>query len=63
MDRSDNAQERMERDPRNDRRHEDEVVVERPTVIADRRETEWPRVSLERRRGERRRIERMGTDI
>jgi hypothetical protein len=63
MDRSDNAHERVERDPRNDRRHEDEVVVERPAVVADRSEREWPGVSLERRRAERRRIERMGTDI
>jgi hypothetical protein len=63
MDRSDNAHDRVERDPRNDRRHEDEVVVERPAVVADRAETEWPHVTVERRRSERRRIERMGTDI
>ena len=66
---SDNARERepVERDPRNDprRTHADEIVVERPSIVADRpqEDTGWPSVPSERRRSDRRRIERMGTDI
>lgn len=67
MDANENSRGHVERDPRNDprRTHADEVVVERQPVIADRprAESEWPAVEFERRRGERRRIERTGTDI
>jgi hypothetical protein len=67
MDAHENSREHVERDPRNDPRRDrpDEVVVERQPVIADRPrpESDWPSVEFERRRGERRRIERMGTDI
>jgi len=66
---SDNAREReqVERDPRNDprRSHDEEIVVDRPSIVADRsrEDAEWPSVPFERRKTERRRIERMGTDI
>jgi hypothetical protein len=67
MDASQNSREHVERDPRNDprRTHAEEVVIERQPVIADspRAEPEWPAVKFERRRSERRRIERTGTDI
>lgn len=66
---SDNAREReqVERDFRNDprRTHADEIVVDRSPIVADRPqdETAWPTAPFERRRSDRRRIERMGTDI
>jgi hypothetical protein len=65
---SDNSREHVERDPRNDPRshtHADEIVIERKPVVADRQrdDNEWPSAPVERRRSERRRIERMGTDI
>lgn len=65
---SDNSREQVERDSRNDPRshtHADEVLVDRRPIIADRprEENDWPTVPVERRRSDRRRIERMGTDI
>lgn len=65
---SDSSREHVERDPRNDprsRSHPEEVVVDRPPIAADRpqADTGWPGVPIERRHSERRRIERMGTDI
>ena len=68
MNASDNAREHVERDPQNDpraRTHADEVLVEREPIVADRQRDEetWPSVPFERRRSDRRRIERMGTDI
>lgn len=65
---SDNSREHIERDPRNDprsRTHADEIVVDRPPIVADRPQDErgWPTAPGERRHSERRRIERMGTDI
>lgn len=65
---ADNAREPVERDPRNDPRgrpSEGEAEVERKPIVADRAGdgTAWPAVPMERRRTERRRIERMGTDI
>jgi hypothetical protein len=67
MYRSENAHDQIERDPRNDPRgsgRDPEKVVERKSIVADRsREEGWPSVPVDRRRGERRRIERTGTDI
>ena len=66
---SDNSRDRVERDPRNDprgRTQEDEIVIDRKPIVADRSPGEqdlWPAAPVERRRSERRRIERMGTDI
>jgi hypothetical protein len=65
---SDNSREHVERDPRRDprsRTQADEVVVDRPPIVADRprQENIWPTAPVERRHSERRRIERMGTDI
>jgi hypothetical protein len=66
---SDSSREHVERDPRNDprgRAREDEIVIDRKPIVADRTRDEeeaWPAVPAERRRSERRRIERMGTDI
>lgn len=65
---SDSSREQVERNPRNDPRahtHADEVLVDRRPIIADRprEEQDWPTVPVERRRSDRRRIERMGTDI
>jgi hypothetical protein len=68
MYRSDSSHEAVERDPRNDPRRsqaDGEVEIDRKPIVADRSRAEddnWARVP-ERRRGERRRIERMGTDI
>ena len=64
----DSSREHVERDPRNDPRSrdsQDEVVVERRPIVADRSrdDSQWPSVPVDRRRSERRRIERMGTDI
>ena len=67
MHASDDSREHVERDPRNDPRSHThaEEIVDRPPVVADRSRTEdpWPAVSPDRRRSERRRIERMSTDI
>jgi hypothetical protein len=69
MHRFDNSQDPIERDPKNDQRSpsqtDGEVVVERKPIVADRPRTpDDPRTLVgDRRRGERRRIERMGTDI
>jgi len=65
---SENSREHVERDPRNDprsRTHAEEIVVERPPIAADRPQEDdsWPTAPSERRRTERRRIERMSTDI
>ena len=65
---SDSSREHVERDPRNDprsRTHADEIVVDRQPIVADRPQDEnvWPGAPTERRHSERRRIERMGTDI
>ena len=66
---ADNSRDRIERDPRNDPRSrnqpEGEVEIERKPIVADRSRDEdaWPVAPIERRTGERRRIERMGTDI
>ena len=65
---SDNSREHVERDPQNDPRthtHAEEVLVERRPIIADRPrdENDWPTAPSERRRSDRRRIERMSTDI
>jgi hypothetical protein len=65
---SDNSHEHVERDPRNDprsRAHADEIVIDRKPIVADRPRSNdaWPSAPTERRTGERRRIERMGTDI
>ena len=66
---SDSSREHVERDPRNDprsRTNAEEVVIDRPPIVADRSREEndsWPSVPVERRHSERRRIERMGTDI
>jgi hypothetical protein len=67
MHASDSLRNHVERDPRNDPRSrglEDEIVVDRKPIVADRPRDDdsWPSVP-ERRRTERRRIERMGTDI
>jgi len=64
---SDSSREHVERDPRNDprsRTHADEIVVDRQPIVADRPQEDdaWP-APFERRHSERRRIERMGTDI
>ena len=46
------------------RTHAEEIVVGRPPVAADRPQADpWPSVPQERRRSDRRRIERMSTDI
>ena len=69
MYRSDRAHDPVDRDPRNDPRTrpqgDGEVVIERKPIVADRPHDgdRWPAVPDDRRRGERRRIERMGTDI
>ena len=66
MYRADSSRESIERDPRNDpRSRPDEVIVDRKPVVADRLSdgAGWPVAPMERRSGERRRIERMGTDI
>ena len=66
MFRADSSREPIERDPRNDpRSRPDEVIVDRKPVVADRSSGSavWPKAPIERRSGERRRIERMGTDI
>ena len=66
---SDSSRGRVERDPRNDprgRSHEEEIVIDRKPIVADRLRNEdeaWPTAPTDRRRTERRRIERMGTDI
>jgi hypothetical protein len=64
---SDNSREQIERDPNNDprRSHADEIMVDRKPIVADRPgdDSAWPDAPFERRRTERRRIERMGTDI
>ena len=69
MHKADSSRDQVERDPRNDPRSrnqpEGEVVVDRKPIIADRSRDEnaWPVAPIERRGRERRRIERMGTDI
>ena len=65
---SENSREQVERDPRNDprsRTHAEEIVVDRPPIVADRPQGDsaWPTAPGERRRSERRRIERTSTDI
>jgi hypothetical protein len=66
---SDSSRGHVERDPRNDprgRTREDEIVIDRQPIVADRprdEEDAWPAAPTDRRRTERRRIERMGTDI
>jgi hypothetical protein len=64
---SDSSRDHIERDPRNDprRTHAEEIVVDRKPIVADRSRDDhsWPSAPSERRRTERRRIERMGTDI
>ena len=66
---SDSSHKHVERDPRNDprsRSHDDEIVIDRKPIVADRSRDEgdgWPIAPTDRRRTERRRIERMGTDI
>ena len=62
------SREPNERDSRDDPRRsqgESEVVVDRKPIVADRSRDDsgWPTAPIERRRSERRRIERMGTDI
>ena len=68
MHASDSSREHVERDPRNDprsRTHAEEIVVDRQPIVADRPQDDggWPGAARERRSTERRRIERMGTDI
>lgn len=68
MHASDSSREHVERDPRKDprsRTHAEEIVVDRQPIVADRQHDEdaWPAAPTERRHSERRRIERMGTDI
>lgn len=69
MYRSASSNDHTERDPRNDPRSRgqaDDVEIERKPIVADRprdEENAWPVAPMDRRRGERRRIERMGTDI
>jgi hypothetical protein len=65
---SDNSRDHVDRDPRNDprsRTHAEEIVIDRSPIVADRSQDDsgWPSVPRERRVTERRRIERMGTDI
>ena len=65
---SDSSREHIERDPHNDprsRTHAEEIVVDRQPIVADRSQDDgaWPNAPRERRTTERRRIERMGTDI
>jgi hypothetical protein len=53
-------------DPRTGRRTDDEVIVERTPIVADAPRAEsdlYPAAAMERRRGERRRIDRMSTGI
>jgi hypothetical protein len=64
---SDSSREHVERDPHNEQRgrlREDEIVIDRKPIVADRPRDDdaWPAAPGERRRTERRRIERMGTD-
>lgn len=66
----DSSRDGVERDPRNDPRTrsqaDGEVEIDRKPIVADRSREEddsWPQPTVERRRSERRRIERMGTDI
>lgn len=70
MYRADSSHDRVGRDPRNDPRTrgqaDGEVEIDRKPIVADRSREEdapWPTVQTDRRRTERRRIERMGTDI
>lgn len=67
MYRADSSHDQVKRDPRNDPRSrpDGEIVVDRTPIIADRPGDggTWPMAPTERRTGERRRIERMGTDI
>ncbi|HET9425235.1 MAG TPA: hypothetical protein VFO55_07690 [Gemmatimonadaceae bacterium] len=69
MYKADSSQDRVDRDPRNDprtRSQDGEIEVDRKPIVADRsrdEETQWPAAIVDRRRSERRRIERMGTDI
>lgn len=70
MFRTDSSHDPVERDARNDPRTrggaDAEVEIDRNRIIADRSRGEdavWPTAPIERRRTERRRIERMGTDI
>jgi hypothetical protein len=64
---SEGSREQVERDPNNDprRSHADEIIVDRRPIVADKPadDSAWPAAPFERRRTERRRIERMGTDI
>jgi hypothetical protein len=66
---SENSREHVERDPRNDprsRTHAEEIVIDRKPIVADGPrddEAAWPPVASDRRRSERRRIERTSTDI
>jgi hypothetical protein len=65
---ADKSPEAVERDPRNDPRMrqqtENEIVIDRKPVVADSvRDPETGTAPSDRRRTERRRIERMGTDI
>jgi hypothetical protein len=65
---SENSHEHVERDPRNDprsRTHAEEIIVDRPPIVADRpqHDDSWPSAPVDRRRSERRRIERTSTDI
>lgn len=56
----------VRKDPRAMGQADTEVDIDRDPVIADRSRVEdapWPTASVDRRRTERRRIERMGTDI
>ena len=67
MHASESSREQIERNPNNDprRTHADEIMVDRTPIVADRPgdHSAWPTAPFERRRTERRRIERMGTDI
>ena len=64
---SESSREHIERDPNNDPRRSqaDEIIVDRKPIVADKPgdDSGWPAAPFERRRTERRRIERMGTDI
>jgi hypothetical protein len=69
MYRSEGSHDQVDRDPRRDPRvrsqADGEVEIERTPIVADRPgdESGWPSVPEDRRRGDRRRIERTGTDI
>lgn len=70
MYRADTSHDGLQRDSRSDPRSPKdgagEVVVDRKSIIADRSredDSPWHEVRGDRRRSERRRIERMGTDI